>query len=399
MRTGANIGDSNQKDLFHKHLDISLENENAEFPTISIIVCTFNSASYVNKCLKSILDSDYPKERVEIICVDDGSCDETINVLRKYPVKIISLEEHVGRAKARNLGIERASKDIILFVDSDSEIDPKMLYYHAVHYRDPNCCCVSGRIIQVGESNMVSKCWETMPWIRIQNFDKKLIDTGITWAPSGNLSFRATFIKQILFDEKFRGHGEDVDLGLITARKGAKLLREENALVYHKKKTSLQQQFLDMFSRGRSEITLSAKHAHRIINIAPSFITVSIILIMLTLPISLFNWKSLFIAPVFLSTYVFIDFIAYVAGYKTFGYYGYLSSRLTEKIITWPIFFLWRVAFESGKIYEAIKVGKPKLLIKRFRYTEQTRKRYEVTPHFWALIAALTSSFIYASLL
>jgi len=370
-----------------------------ELPSISVVICTFNVASYVDRCLKSLFDANFPKDKMEIICADDGSSDETLEVLMRarvnHPINIVSTGERLGRAKARNLGIERAAGDIVLCVDSDSEVDSEMLYHHAVHYRDPDCHWVAGKILQAGGSNVVSRCWETMPWIRIQKMDKDMIKRGLSWCPSGNVSFRAVCVKETLFDEKIRGHGEDVDLGWMMAKRGHKPVREEKAIIFHRRKTSLLELIPDMFSRGKSEVTIGTKYQSRLVDVAPSFVTSLIFLILLASFVSLFFWRSFLIAPIFLVEYVCTDFISYAAGHKTFGYYGYTGSSLRDKMAAWPIFFLLRVSFETGKIYEAFRTGRPKLLIKRVRYTDHTSKEPKLTLHSWTLITTIILALFY----
>lgn len=91
-------------------------------PVVSIVMPTFNSADFVEKGLNSLLNQTY--ENLEIICVDDGSTDNTVDILdsicKKDPrVKVILCGENKGPAAARNTGMERARGKYIAFHDSD----------------------------------------------------------------------------------------------------------------------------------------------------------------------------------------------------------------------------------------------------------------------------------------
>lgn len=92
---------------------------------ISIIVPIFNEESYLEKCLNSIINQTY--ENLEIICVDDRSTDNSLEIIKKYEekdarIKLIRQHENRGLSDARNLGIINASGKYVLFVDADDWI-------------------------------------------------------------------------------------------------------------------------------------------------------------------------------------------------------------------------------------------------------------------------------------
>lgn len=90
-------------------------------PDISIIVPVHNSAKYLGDCLDSLLNQTY--QNFEIICVNDGSCDGSGLILKKYAHKdkriITKTTEYHGVGNARNVGIDLAKAPYLFFVDSD----------------------------------------------------------------------------------------------------------------------------------------------------------------------------------------------------------------------------------------------------------------------------------------
>lgn len=90
-------------------------------PKISVIVPVYNAEKYLKKCLDSLRFQTY--HNLEIICVDDGSSDKSLEILNEYALndnRISVLEaNHAGVAAARNIGLEKASGDYISFIDSD----------------------------------------------------------------------------------------------------------------------------------------------------------------------------------------------------------------------------------------------------------------------------------------
>lgn len=97
---------------------------------ISIIIPVYNTEMYLEKCVKSVLAQEGVEK--EIILVDDGSTDSSLALCDKlsieYPnsVRVIH-KENEGVSIARNVGIEAAKGDLIAFVDSDDDIEARML--------------------------------------------------------------------------------------------------------------------------------------------------------------------------------------------------------------------------------------------------------------------------------
>lgn len=95
---------------------------------ISLIVPIYNKEDKVEKCIKSILNQTYKK--IEIIMIDDGSTDKTLEICRKIEktddrIRLI-YKENEGVSATRNLGIEMAKGEFVQFVDSDDELEKNM---------------------------------------------------------------------------------------------------------------------------------------------------------------------------------------------------------------------------------------------------------------------------------
>ena len=90
-------------------------------PKFSIIIPMYNAEKTLDKCLKSILSQSF--KNFEIICIDDGSTDNTAIALKKYSDIRLKyfFQEHQGVSKARNLGLKLAKGKYVLFCDADDE--------------------------------------------------------------------------------------------------------------------------------------------------------------------------------------------------------------------------------------------------------------------------------------
>jgi len=95
-------------------------------PLISVVIPTYNRADIVGRALESVLGQDF--QDLEIIVVDDGSTDSTLQVLEKYgsAVRVLT-QEHKGVSSARNLGIFQSNSALLAFLDSDDQWLPEKL--------------------------------------------------------------------------------------------------------------------------------------------------------------------------------------------------------------------------------------------------------------------------------
>jgi glycosyltransferase involved in cell wall biosynthesis len=97
-------------------------------PLVSIIIPTYNSASYVVECLESVLSQTFTE--FEVIIIDDHSEDDTVEVVKRFDdprIRLIELSKNVGPAGSRNAGIEEASGRFMAFLDSDDRWHPRKL--------------------------------------------------------------------------------------------------------------------------------------------------------------------------------------------------------------------------------------------------------------------------------
>ena len=92
------------------------------YPKVSIIICTYNNKNLVKRCLDSIFSQNY--KNLEVICVDGGSKDGTLELLNEYKAKVIHnkkrFPEGPGMGKAQ--GVKKAKGEIIAFIDQDNKL-------------------------------------------------------------------------------------------------------------------------------------------------------------------------------------------------------------------------------------------------------------------------------------
>ncbi len=98
--------------------------------TLSFIIPFYNSASWLPKCLYSVLKQDIPETEIEIICINDGSPDNSADVAREiakdHPCIIVIDQENQGPSGARNTGMRHATGKYLCFVDPDDYVEPNV---------------------------------------------------------------------------------------------------------------------------------------------------------------------------------------------------------------------------------------------------------------------------------
>lgn len=159
---------------------------------VSIIIPVYNSEKYIDRCLKSVLKQDY--NNIEIICVNDGSKDNSLDILKKYEKSskfIIIDQENIGVAKTRNKAIKKSTGDYILFIDNDDFIDSNYVSTYLNKAKESDCDVVLGGYKRMSSKllftkkigkNSFSKFENMAPWAKIIKRDF-LIENNIKFFP------------------------------------------------------------------------------------------------------------------------------------------------------------------------------------------------------------------------
>ena len=85
---------------------------------ISVIVPVYNSGKYLERCVKALLNQDYPKSDYELIFIDNGSTDDSVAIMKGHPELRTLSEKSPGSYAARNRGITQAKGDILALLFS-----------------------------------------------------------------------------------------------------------------------------------------------------------------------------------------------------------------------------------------------------------------------------------------
>jgi len=119
---------------------------NLNFPFISVIVPVYNDEKRIGLCIKSLLRQSYPLDRFEIIIIDNKSSDKTVEVVKKYPVKLLHENKIQSSYAARNLGVKNSRGDVLVFTDSDCIADKNWLRNGISYILKNNCDILAGDV-------------------------------------------------------------------------------------------------------------------------------------------------------------------------------------------------------------------------------------------------------------
>jgi biofilm PGA synthesis N-glycosyltransferase PgaC len=222
-------------------------------PKVSIIVAAYNSQETIQECLKSILAQNYPEGFFEVIVMDGGSKDATVNMAKKFSIKVISIR--LNAPAAYNYAMKIAAFPILGFVDADAKVEAEWLNKLVTHLKEPQVAGVSGSIETWNRENR----WARSIGYELKNRYRRISKyTGRI--ATMNLLLKKTVIEEAGgWDENLPSQ-YDTDLGFRISAKGYKFIYEPNAICYHFNRPTLKAFYRQQLQYGKNTIKLYFKH-------------------------------------------------------------------------------------------------------------------------------------------
>lgn len=177
-------------------------------PKISILVAVYNTAAYLSQCLDSLLSQTL--KDIEVICVDDASTDNSLDLLHQYAekdnrVKVFALKENCGQAHARNVGLSHATGDYIGFVDSDDWLSQDALEKVCESFRDDVDSVLFRLLYTYTDGSM--KDYQMSPFTTMTG--DEAFRASLTWQIHGCYVVRNSIHKAHPYDESQRAYSDD----------------------------------------------------------------------------------------------------------------------------------------------------------------------------------------------
>ena len=270
----------------------------SDYPRVSIIIPVRDQPEDLLDCLQSLNNLNYPKDRLEIIVVDDGSRKEVSQIITSGTVRVIRHDESKGPAACRNIGAEKANCDIFAFLDADCLAGEDWLKETISFFQTVNIGAVGGYVDGYYKNSFLDRYERVASSL---NMGQRLIleaKTGSSfYVPTANmLVTREAFKATGGFKAEMR-LGEDVDFCWRLRDLGYALLYAPFGRVAHKHRNRLGSMLKRRSDYGTSEAELYRTHRDkRKTFLVSAFSGLSFLL--LTLAVLLMNPYPLYLIPI-----------------------------------------------------------------------------------------------------
>lgn len=152
------IGSRSWLSLFYR-----VPSDRGVLPSASIVIAVKNEEAHIAETVERCFRSRYPARQLDVIVVDDGSTDQTwarlSDLVSRYPrLRIFKFTVNLGKRHAMALGAKQARGEILVYVDSDSFVDPEGVYRIVQDFADPRVGAVAGHVqVIIEPDNLISK--------------------------------------------------------------------------------------------------------------------------------------------------------------------------------------------------------------------------------------------------
>ena len=246
------------------YLSLDSAAELEDYPKVSVIIPVRDQPENLVECLQSLIQLHYPKDRLEILVIDDGSRHSLTEITSPFYVKMIRLDESQGAAACRNIGAENASGSILAFLDADCIADKDWLREIIPFFRAEGVGAVGGFVAGYYRERYLD-CYEEVA--SPLNLGQRLIfevDTKSTfYVPTCNLLVKRDVFRETGGFQHDLHLGEDVDFCWRMRNLGYNLLYVPLGRVAHKHRNHLTKMLGRRSEYGTSEAGLYRAHPEK----------------------------------------------------------------------------------------------------------------------------------------
>lgn len=223
---------------------VKIEEDDEKLPVCTVIVPAYNEGAYVERTIKSLLYSDYPADKLEIIAINDGSQDNTWDYICRganyspSQVVTINLPENKGKKHAIYIGVKAARGEVIVTVDSDSSVKTNTLRALVTPMANPAIGAVAGAIrVKTPEQSFITSLLDVLLVFGCEFLRAAQSVTSLVLCTPGALSaYRKSALLPVIdewLNQTFMGRpariGEDRALATLILRSNYKIVHQSTA--------------------------------------------------------------------------------------------------------------------------------------------------------------------------
>jgi len=207
-------------------------------PKVAVLIPAYNEEKVIERTVRSVLDSDYPK--LHVIVIDDGSNDRTLEVARTaFALEeaegrvLILTKANAGKAEALNHGLQHLTdEEIFVGIDADTIIAPDAISHLVPHFLNPGIGAMAGNA-KVGNRVNLWTRWQALEYITSQNFERRALNTmsAVSVVPGAIGAWRVSAVREAGLYH-LDTVAEDADLTMALLRRGYQVEYEDQALAY-----------------------------------------------------------------------------------------------------------------------------------------------------------------------
>ena len=215
--------------------DLFLKKKIINFPSVSIIVPSFNEETTVKGTIDSLLALDYPKDKLDLLLVDDGSSDKTLEAMNQYKdnpqVRVFTKLNEGSKFAALNFGLLHIKTDLVGCLDADSFVSSNALKLMVPFFEDEKTMAVTPSI-KIHNPKKILQYIQKMEYNWGVFFRRMLSSMGALYVTPGPFSIFRTRVFDELGGYKQAHHTEDMELALRMQKNGYKIVNSVGAHVF-----------------------------------------------------------------------------------------------------------------------------------------------------------------------
>lgn len=211
---------------------------------VSVIIPNYNGSATLGKCLEAAFSSRYPS--FEVIVVDDCSTDNSLEIIRGFPCKLVGLDRHSGASRARNAGAAQSTGDILFFTDADCVLREDTLTEVVLSLEGQRNAAIGGTYTEIPFDDSFFSAFQSI-FVNYSETKKKEPDYIATHAMAIE---HGLFAGSGGFPEDFLPILEDVEFSHRLRRSGCRLIMNPRILVRHIFNFTLMKSFRNGFRKS-----------------------------------------------------------------------------------------------------------------------------------------------------